>query len=68
MSSEEDEAACCLTKNNSLERYTHSIPWRDVGGQSSQCLWLFIQLLIEQEALAMSSEEDEAVCLTNNSL
>ncbi len=36
------------------------------GGQSSQRLWLFIQWLIEQEALAMSSEEDEAVCLTNN--
>jgi hypothetical protein len=29
---------------------------------------MFIHLLIGQEALAMSSEEDEAVCLTNNSL
>jgi hypothetical protein len=36
------------------------------GGQSSQRLWLFIHLLIGQEALAMSSKEDEAVCLTNN--
>jgi hypothetical protein len=31
-------------------------------------VWLFIHLLFGQEALAMSSEEDEAVCLTNNSL
>jgi hypothetical protein len=38
----------------------------ETGGQSSQRLWLFIQWLIGQEALAMSSEEDEAVCLTNN--
>ncbi len=45
------------------------ISWdSDTGGQSFQHLWLFIQLLIGQEALAMSSEEDEAVCLTNNSL
>ncbi len=29
-------------------------------------VWLFIHLLIGQEALAMSFEEDEAVCLTNN--
>jgi hypothetical protein len=41
---------------------------RSTGGQSSQRLWLFIQLLIGQEALAMLSEEDEADCLTNNSL
>jgi hypothetical protein len=38
----------------------------ETGGQSSQGLWLFIESLIGQEALAMSSEEDEAVCLTNN--
>jgi hypothetical protein len=31
-------------------------------------IWLFIHLLIGQEALVMSSEEDKAVCLTNNSL
>jgi hypothetical protein len=40
----------------------------ETGGHSSQRLWLFIHLLIGQEALAMSSEEGEAVCLTNNSL
>jgi hypothetical protein len=38
----------------------------ETGGQSSQRLWLFIQSMIGQETLVMSSEEDEALSLTNN--
>ncbi len=41
-------------------------PLKLVGSHPN--VWLFIHLLIGQEALAMSSEEDEAVCLTNNGM